>query len=127
MFVFSLSIMGEPAKAQTSSYGELQAAYMYNFAKYISWPQEGQEFIIGVFHDADIMAELEATLAGKKVRGKPIVLKKIRTAEETMTCNIVYLSESNSRSLGLVIAAVKDKNVLIVTEDDLIKKGATIS
>lgn len=79
VLALGFSIIGKAAQAQTSSYGELQAAYIYNFAKYISWPDEAQQFVIGVFGDADIMDDLEITLKGKKVRGKPIALKKITT------------------------------------------------
>lgn len=118
-----------PVTAQTSSYGELQAAYLYNFAKYISWPGESQQFVIGVFQEADIMDDLETTLKGKKVKGKVIVLKKITTTEELQGCNIIYVSESNSKSLSLLTESVpgKGKGILIVTEEDMIRKGAIIS
>lgn len=117
------------ATAQTSSYGELQAAYLYNFAKYISWPEESQQFVIGIFHEAEIMDELITVLNGKKVRGKVIVLKKITTTEELQECNIIYVSGSNSKSLSLLTESLpgKGKGVLIVTEEDMIKKGAIIS
>lgn len=119
--------MSKTAKAQTSSYPELQAAYMYNFAKYISWPEERAEFVIGIFGDAEIMQGLVTTLKGKKVRSKPIVLKKVTTLEEVLGCNIIYLSESHSKSLSNLTDAIDNKSILIVTEEDLVRKGATIS
>lgn len=128
LFLFPVfAVIGSKAQAQISSYGELQAAYLYNFAKYITWPTETQQFVIGVFGDAGIMGDLEITLKGKKVRGKLILLKKVTDEEELIDCNIVYLSESNSANIELLIAAVKGKSVLIVTEEDLIRKGAAIS
>jgi hypothetical protein len=38
-------------QAQTHVYAlrELQAAYIYNFAKYIKWPAEAEAFVIGVY------------------------------------------------------------------------------
>lgn len=121
------SVIGKPSLAQTSSYGELQAAYMYNFAKYIKWPQEKQKFIIGVFGDAEIMDGLQTTLKEKKIGGKEVVLKKITSTEELAECHIIYLPESNSKSLSLLINTIAGKSVLVVTEEDLIRKGATIS
>ena len=120
-------LTARPVTAQTSSYGELQAAYLYNFAKYISWPEESPQFVIGVFQEADIMDALVATLKGKKVRGKPFVVKKISTEEELQECHIVYLSSENSESLGLITQTLTGKSILIVTEEDLIRKGAAIS
>lgn len=37
------------------------------------------------------------------------------------------MSESNSRSLSLLTTELSGKTVLIVTEEDLIRKGAAIS
>jgi hypothetical protein len=113
--------------AQTSSYGELQAAYMYNFAKYITWPGEGDRFIIGVYLEADIMSDLERILIGKKVRGKAIELKRVESVDDLLSCHIIYLSGANSENLELVTASLGSKSVLLVTEDDLVRKGATIS
>lgn len=115
------------AAAQTSSYGELQAAYLYNFAKYIKWPAEPEEFVIGVFGDEDMMKIFQKTLKEKKVGGKGIKLKKMNKGEESLECHIVYLSESNSKELGMLKEIIRDKSILIVTEKDMIKKGASIS
>jgi hypothetical protein len=122
-----LSIVWEPVQAQSSSYGELQAAYVYNFAKYITWPNEGTEFVIGVYKDDDIWSAFESTLKGKKVRGKSVSLKKITNPDALKECHIVYISESNSRNLNTLLASLSGKSVLIVTEEDLLKKGASIS
>ncbi len=46
--------------------------------------------------------------------------------EESLQCNIVYLPETGSKNLSLLCSTVAGKNVLIVTEEDLIKKGAHI-
>lgn len=113
--------------AQTSSYGELQAAYMFNFAKYISWPGEKSSFVIGIFGETDILEDLQTTLKGKKVSGKEIQLRKIDVLEKVIECQIVYLPSSASGELASLLKVISGKNILLVTEDDLIKKGASIS
>lgn len=120
-------IIGHSVSAQTSSYGELQSAYLFNFAKYIKWPGECEVFTIGVFGKSEITRELENILKGKKVRGLKIEMKEIRSLDVLSEYQIIYVPGSNSRSLSLLMAAVADKNILVVSEDDLIKKGAMIS
>lgn len=115
------------ATAQHSSYEELQAAYIYNFAKYIKWPEEKTEFVIGVYGETEIVESLQKTLEGKKVGNRDITLRVIRKPDPFLDCNIIYLPESGSRNLSEVAAATAGKSILIVTEDDLVKKGATIS
>jgi hypothetical protein len=42
-------------------------------------------------------------------------------------CQIIYLPESSSHELSLLKGATAGRSILIVTEVDLIKKGAGIS
>lgn len=113
--------------AQTSSYIELQAAYLYNFAKYITWPAESPQFTIAVVGSEDVITGLNRTLKGKKVVGKPLVLKLIMADDALDGYQIVFLPEQSSAILPDLVAIALQKNVLIVTEEDLIKKGAGIS
>jgi hypothetical protein len=122
-----LSLTGETANAQHSSYEELQAAYIYNFAKYIKWPDEKPTFVIGVYDDSEIIEFLKKTLEGKKVGIREIELKIISRSDAFTDCNIIYVSQSDSRKVEELAKAVAGKSILIVTEDDLIKKGAAIS
>lgn len=115
------------APAQTSSYSELQAAYLFNFAKYVTWPNEGAVFIIGVYGDVENINFLENTLAGKRVRGKSIQLKSIQTIEEVSAVNMIYLTESETKSISAVLQASAGKSILIITERDMIRRGAMIS
>jgi hypothetical protein len=127
VFVLQLFAAGKHAHAQTSNYEELQAAYLYNFAKYIKWPGETAEFTIGVLGGAEIMGDLQRTMKGKKAGGKEIVLKTMGTVAEADQCQIVYVSSSGSKELAALLAATAGKNILVVTEDDLARKGAAIS
>ncbi len=115
------------AKAQTSSYEELQAAYIFNFAKYIKWPEEGPTFVIGIYGNTEIIPFFEKHLSGKKVRTKAIEWRIISKLEHLTGVSIVYVSESASKNIKTLTTAIEGKSILIVTEDDLIKKGAAIS
>ncbi len=124
--VSSLLVVGT-IHAQTSSYLDLQAAYIFNFAKYVAWPGASSRFVIGVYGELKIMGFLETALKGKKIGGKRIELKVVETTEDMQICNIIYLPESGSKNIKQLTLDTEGKNILIVTEDDLIKKGAAIS
>jgi len=118
----------QPVNAQTSSYGELQAAYIFNFAKYIKWPQpEYKVFVIGVFGEDPMLLILQNALKGKKAAGKEIEIRIVTADNDLAQCHIVYLPESHSRDFYSLITATLGKHILIVTEGDFIKKGASIS
>lgn len=123
-----LSLSGGTAKAQASSYGELQAAYLYNFAKYIRWPEEQETFDIGVIgSDDDIFNLLTTVLKDKRIGGKTLTIKEITSKDTLSSFQIIYIPGSSSKHMASTVAAVENEDILIVTERDLIAKGAHIS
>jgi hypothetical protein len=105
----------------------LQAAYIFNFAKYIKWPGETKIFVIGVYNDEEIMDLLKTVLSEKKIGGRAIELKMLTKPEDLNGCNIVYVPEGGSRNVNDLSDSISGKNILLVTEEDMIKKGAMIS
>lgn len=115
------------AQAQTSSYEELQAAYIFNFAKYIKWPEENPEFVIGVYGEPEIMELFKNTLAGKRAGGRDILVRAVDGAEDVTGCSIIYIASSASKMLKTLIGVTAGKSILIVTAEDMISSGAMIS
>jgi hypothetical protein len=66
-------------------------------------------------------------LTSKKVGGKSIVIRNLEAPEDILTCQIAYVPQSHSSKLDKLVKVAEGHHVLIVTEDDLIKKGASIS
>ena len=102
---------------------KLEAIYMYNFTKYINWQRTGgQGHTIGVWEESEVATELQDNLKNKG----GIVVKVISTAAEAKECEIVYLPKTKSAQLSQLMAAA-GSDVLIVTEEDLAAKGASVS
>lgn len=102
--------------------------FIYNFVKYIEWPSSSQEFVIGVYGDSPIIKELENMAKTKKAKGRPIIVKKISTAEEALNCQLVYVPPSKSAQTKLIAERIKGKPILLVGErEGLARKGAALS
>ena len=96
---------------------------MYNFTKYINWQRAaGQGHTIGVWEESEVATELQDNLKNKG----NIVVKMISTAAEAKACEIVYLPKTKSAQLSQLMADAGN-DVLIVTEEDLAAKGASVS
>jgi hypothetical protein len=119
--------MHASAWAQTSAFDELQVAYIFNFAKYVKWPKEGSAIVIGIYGEVKNIDYWTQLLSEKKVRNKPLQLKQIETLTNLDDINIIYVPESGSEDFKLLAAATAGKSILLVTEEDLIKRGAAIS
>ncbi|MDQ3046265.1 MAG: YfiR family protein [Bacteroidota bacterium] len=93
-----------------------KAVFLYNFSKYIEWPLEynGTEFVIGIVGDAEVLAQLQKSMADKKTAGKKIIIKPYVKGPKY---NLVYVTSSKSGSLLSVQKNEKrNKSVLISDE-----------
>jgi hypothetical protein len=124
-FVF----IGVTASAQGSLYEELQTAYLYNFAKYVTWPSEPETFVIGIYGNPNNLEFLQTTLQSKKMKGKSIEVIAVtdETAIENNSVNMIFVPEGKSKNFNVLLKAIEGKSILVVTGDDMIKKGAMIS
>lgn len=112
--------------AQMSAY-KLHSLFVYNFVKNIKWENVGDEFVIGVYAKADALREFKDNFSNKNFGGKKFNVKSISEFNEASECQILYIPRSNLSKTKAIISALKDQNILVVTEDDLIAEGASIS
>ncbi len=104
--------------------------FVYNFMKYVEWPeaQSKGDFVVGVLGDSPINKELQALAAGKKIKGRNIVVKSLAKPEDCNSCQMIYVADSKSAAIKGMKEAMKDKPILIVGErEGLAKKGAALS
>jgi hypothetical protein len=126
---FLMIFMGksERACAQDADY-KAYTLFLYNFMKYIEWPDASGDFVIGVVGDSPIKKELVTLSETKKAKGRRIVVKVIAVPDDAVGCNMVYIPSSKSSMLKPIAEKTKSKPVLIVGErEGLAKKGAGIS
>lgn len=129
LFFFALTIAGVVA-AQEKPLHEIHAAMLYNFLKYIQWPNEadGGDFVVGVMGEDDVFNTLKNWYDGKPKGSKKYVIKKLNSAAEAASCSVVYLGKSKSREFGDIQTAVSGKSVLTITDSsNLGQKGSCIN
>lgn len=133
LLLASSSVSGADAVAQQSRPNEsqVQAAYLYNFGKFVKWPNlapanQSGDFTICVLGQDPFGSVLESTLNGQKVDGKPVVVKRLAHAQDASACHILSLSAAQ-HDLKDTLAAIDDHSVLTVSDmPDFSKHGGMI-
>jgi hypothetical protein len=129
----TLSASGEDAIAQASRPNayQVQAAYLYNFGKFVKWPSlapanQSGAFTICVLGQDPFESVLVSTLTGQTVGGKPVVVKRLTRVQDAAQCHILSLS-TTQRDLKGTLAAIDDSSVLTVSDmPDFSKRGGMI-
>ncbi len=110
---------------------KIKAIYIYNFTKYIEWPENYQEgsFVIGfIGSSSSLLTELSKLATSKKAGNQSIEIKNISKVDDNTKYHIIFILSDNSAQLTEVIAKSKGKSTLIVTEKPgLAQKGAGIN
>lgn len=117
-------------RAQERPEHEIHAAMLFNFIKYVQWPDEGAagDFVVGVMGEDNVFNTLKAWYDGKPKGAKKYVIKKLNTAADAASCHVVYLGKSKSKEFENIKSAIAGKPVLTVTDGNgLGQKGSCIN
>jgi signal transduction histidine kinase len=106
------------------------AAYINNFARYTTWPDESQmdSFRIAVFTDnIDIKKEFEEFSKNRRIKDKPIGLSVHSTYPLPVKVQIILLTIEKSDYLSEVYDDIEGKPVLLVSEGYKDKRNVIIN
>jgi hypothetical protein len=103
---------------------------LYNFIKYIQWPNESEpgDFVVGVIGDENVFNTLKTWYDGKAKGTKKYVIKKLNNAGEAESCQVVYIGKSKNKDFDLIKTSVTGKSILTITDGNgMGQKGSCIN
>jgi hypothetical protein len=111
-----------PAGAQVVSHEyPLKAVFLLNFAQFTGWPASTFEhadspLVIGVLGTDPFGAVLDDAVRGETVNGRKFVVQRYRHVADATNCQILFISQSETPHWDAIMAALKGKPVLTVSE-----------
>jgi hypothetical protein len=115
----------------SSSNAKIKASFIYNFTKYIEWPDKYKEgnFVVGVLGTTSFYNDLVTLLNTKTVGNQRFEIKNFASVDAISgICHILFIPTESSSMLPEVLKKIKGKSTLVVTEKPgLAKKGAAIN
>jgi YfiR/HmsC-like len=120
--------------AESSLQGEylLKAAFLYNFAKFVEWPDDrasGSDApltlcLLGEYPSADALD----SIVGKTVRGRKLSIAHVRSVDEAKKCHMLYLAPSEVARMADVVRGLQNDPVLTVCDvNSCTQAGAMIA
>jgi hypothetical protein len=109
----------------------VKAAFLYNFAKFVDWPQEAfasprSPVVVCIFGEDPFGGAVEPLL-GKAVGERQLSVKRSKRLEEIPGCQIVFVSSSEKDRLQAVFQAARSAQSLTVSDiDDFAQLGGMI-
>jgi len=98
---------------------QIKAAFIYNFAKFVEWPQtvfenDSDSIIICIAPNNDPDSDVFFSLNNKTVGGKKIKVRICDNIKDIGDCQILFLDSTNPKFIQDVLRTVKDRSILTV-------------
>lgn len=99
---------------------QVKAVYLINFARFVEWPDKGgtaqDPFTICILGHDPFGPTLDTTLAGERIAGRSVVVKRIPEAHESLNCQILFVSSTEASSLNRTVEATNKQAILTVSD-----------
>jgi uncharacterized protein DUF4154 len=97
----------------------VEAAFLYNFAKFVEWPQDAPgsaPITFCVLGDESLYGALAESLASKRIDGRPLVARQIAQPQEGLGCQIAFIGWAEKKRLAGVLDVLVGSPVLTVAD-----------
>lgn len=120
-----------------SAYGQsreyvLKAAFLFHFTQFVDWPAEAfadsdTPFTICILGTDPFGKALDEVVQNEKVKGRSIVVRRIRNVADAKNCHILYLGSSETGNMERIIKANQGKPILTVADMEMFaRRGGMI-
>ncbi|WP_300667476.1 YfiR family protein [Desulfoluna sp.] len=120
--LFSIALHGgvpPPLHAEPATESRIKAAYLLNFARFVTWPDVAFEssvspIVLCVLGEDSIDSALP-TIQYKRVQDRPLVIQHIDTLADLPACHMLFVGEIKSPDLPQVLSALASRPILTVS------------
>lgn len=109
-----------PAQASVSE-SDVEAAFLPRFARYVIWPPAARPngadpFVLCVIGSDPFGDGLDSAARSQSVDGRRIIVRRMDSTANAAQCHIAFVGGSRVQSIGQMLAALRGKPILTVTD-----------
>jgi hypothetical protein len=123
LLLAGLALGGGTATAQMPPIRDYQvkAVMLFNFAHFVEWPPAAfadpeAPLVIGVLGEDPFGTALDEAVRDEKVGLRPLIVRRYRRLEDLGPCHLLFISQSETARLEQVVAKLKGRSILTVSD-----------
>jgi YfiR/HmsC-like len=120
LFLQTIASLNRDAHAQPPppSQSDIQAVYLFDFAKFVRWPSgaEHEPLTICVAAPKTFVDTVTRLTTGEHIESRPLAIRAIQNAGDEAGCAILFIDVSAKERLDTLLAATAGKPVLTVSD-----------
>jgi hypothetical protein len=119
------------AGAEDSLEYDVKAGFLYNFTKFVQWPEESfngknAPIVIGILGSDPFGEKFDRALSNEKSGGRPLIVKRFKTAQDVEGCHIVFVSDREHDQLPRLLEKLKDTYTMTAGESEDFTRGGGV-
>jgi hypothetical protein len=97
---------------------QVKAEFIERFTRFIEWPRGASSgpFVIGVLGTDPFRGHLDKMASGRKIKGRPIEIRRFRDLAEVDSCHVVFISSSERGRLPAILGRTGAHPILTVAD-----------
>ena len=121
-----------PAQAIRLSEYQIKASFLFNFTKFVEWPQDAfstdeKVLTIGILGN-DAFGNAFKSIVEQKVMGRRVQVQHLNRDEKVDNCQVLFISDSEKEHLPQILQRVNGTRILTVGEtEDFTRQGGMIN
>ena len=117
-----------PARAAVSLEYQVKAAFLYNFAKFVTWPEDAfaggdAPFVFCIIGTDPFGESLEKVLAGRQAAGRKVVVRRGPDLESLGRCHLMFIGEGEDSRVARHLRQASAQPVLTVGETQAFERA----
>lgn len=106
---------------------EIKAGFIYNFFRFVQWPNSDDKLTLGVLGTDPFEGGLRE-FESRPLSGKTFIIKHLASAKDAKSCDAVYIGPSESARLSATLAVLRGTPVLTISDlPEFADKGGAIA
>jgi hypothetical protein len=115
-----VQLLGAQARQLALNEDQVKAAFVYNFVKFVEWPDETQSvagpFVIGVLGDTALTAHIADTVRGKAVRGRGFEVRHFTAPDDLIVCHVLFVVSPDQETVQRTLHVARNFPALTIGE-----------
>lgn len=128
----SLSPAGAHAAESEASEAAIQAAYIFNFARFTEWPasafaNRSSALNYCQFGKREALTGAMVSLVDRPIQGHPLRIVQTDRIEDLKNCHLLFVAESDAKRRSLILQTLGAQNTLTISDiDGFAREGGMI-
>ncbi len=129
--LLAVAVSAEAAMAPASE-NQVKAVFLFNFSQFVSWPTQAfarpeAPLIIAVLGADPFGEALDAAVRGEHAGDRALEVRRYQNVGDVKDCQILFINRSEAAKLPEILAALRGRSILTVSDaDDAAKLGVII-